>query len=52
MKADTLELYRTYTGDETFNRIKHYETVAQMWEDRAAECCARAASNRDSGSPC
>ena len=37
MKADTLELYRTYTGDETFDRIKHYETVAQMWEDRAAE---------------
>ena len=31
MKVETLEQYRKYTGDETFNKIKHYESLSQMW---------------------
>ena len=37
MKVDTLEIFRRYTGEETFNRIKHYESMAQMWEECSAE---------------
>ena len=36
MIADTLELYRKYTG-ETFDRIKSFDTMADMWEDRWRE---------------
>lgn len=37
MLADTLAFYRRYTGEETFQRIKHFDTLAQMWEARSAE---------------
>ena len=37
MIADTLELYRKYTGEATFNRIKSYDTMADMWEERSRE---------------
>ena len=37
MKADTLDLYRKYTGDATFNRIKQFDTMAEMWEERSRE---------------
>ncbi len=37
MIADTLDLYRKYTGEESFARIKRYDTLAQMWEDRSAQ---------------
>lgn len=36
MIANTLEQYRNYTG-ECFSRIKSYDTVAQMWEERSKE---------------
>lgn len=37
MIADTLAQYRDYTGEATFSRIKYFDTLAQMWEARAAE---------------
>ena len=37
MIADTLERYRRYTGEETFSRIRRFDTLAQMWEARSAE---------------
>jgi len=37
MKVDTLEIFRRYTGEKTFSRIKHYNSMAQMWEERAVE---------------
>lgn len=37
MIAETLELYRQYTGEETFARIKDYPSLAAMWEERARE---------------
>lgn len=43
MIADTLERYRAYTGEETYSRIKRYETVAQMWEERSKEYASLAA---------
>ncbi len=36
MIADTLEIYRRYTG-AAFDRIKHYDNMAEMWEARSAE---------------
>lgn len=37
MIANTLELYRQYTGEATFSRIREFETLTEMWEARAAE---------------
>ena len=37
MEVNTLEIYRRYTGEETFKRIKHYDTLSQMWEERSKE---------------
>ncbi len=37
MIANTLELFRHYTGEETFNRIRRFDTLAQMWEARSEE---------------
>lgn len=37
MIADTLDLYRRYTGEETYARIVRYPTLAAMWEARARE---------------
>lgn len=36
MIADTLEIYRRYSG-ATFDRIKHFDNMAQMWEARSEE---------------
>ena len=36
MIADTLEIYRRYTG-AAFDRIKLYDNMAEMWEARSAE---------------
>ena len=37
MKVDTLEAFRRCTGENTFGRIKHFDSMAQMWEERSAE---------------
>ena len=37
MIADTLDLYRRYTGEKTYARIVRYPTVTDMWEARAKE---------------
>ena len=37
MIANTLESYRKYTGEATYSRIKRFDTMAQMWEERARE---------------
>ena len=47
MIANTLELYRAYTGEETFSRIKPYETLAKMWEERSAEYAGLTAVSDD-----
>lgn len=36
MIADTLEIYRRYSG-ASFDRIKHFDNMAQMWEARSEE---------------
>ena len=33
IKTDTRELFRKYTDAETFERIKDYDTVSEMWLD-------------------
>ena len=43
MIADTLELYRKYTGEETFSLAKSYDTMAQMWQERSEEYADRTA---------
>ena len=47
MIANTLEQYRAYTGEETFSRIKPYETLAKMWEERSAEYAGLTAVSDD-----
>ena len=47
MIADTLELYRKYTGDETFNLIKPFDTLTDMWQARSAEYADRVAVEDD-----
>lgn len=37
MIANTLELYRQYTGEATFSRIRRFESLTEMWEARASE---------------
>ena len=37
MKVDTLEIFRRCTGEKTFSRIKYFNSMAQMWEERSAE---------------
>ena len=49
MKADTLDLYRRYTGEETYARIVRYPTLTDMWEARAKEY-ANLTAIADSGS--
>lgn len=37
MIADTMELYRKYTGEANLKHIKHFNTLAEMWEERSQE---------------
>lgn len=48
MIAETLERYRKYTGEANWQRIRHYATVTEMWEDRSKEYADRIAI-RDNG---
>ncbi len=43
MIADTLELYRRFTGEETFQKIIHYPSLTDMWEARSKEYSDRIA---------
>ncbi len=35
MIADTLELYKKYTGEANMKEIKEYDTLAEMWKERS-----------------